>query len=103
MEFAAYLFELGYDLALSREFNVSKSPGFEGFGLFMNEEKEDTLMSTDRLQINTHTQDFIKSTRPSKIWMIKVNRFPCHQCFLCRCVKAVSPVIAPVRVICQET
>ena len=47
MEFTAYLFELGYDLALSREFNVSKSPGFEGFGLFMNVEEEDTQMSTD--------------------------------------------------------
>ena len=33
MEAIAYLFELGYDLALSREFNVSRSPGFEGFGL----------------------------------------------------------------------
>ena len=47
MEFTAYLFELGYDLALSKEFNVSKSPGFEGFGLFMKEEEEETLMATD--------------------------------------------------------
>ena len=47
LEFTAYLFELGYDLALSKEFNVSKSPGFEGFGLFMKEEEEETLMATD--------------------------------------------------------
>ena len=47
MEFTAYLFELGYEPALGREFYVSKSPGFEGFGLFMNEEQEETLMTTD--------------------------------------------------------
>lgn len=29
----AYLFELGYDLAISRIYNVSNSPGFEGCGL----------------------------------------------------------------------
>ena len=33
MEAISYLFELGGDLALSQEFKVSKSPGFEGFGL----------------------------------------------------------------------
>ena len=47
LEFTAYLFELGYEPALGREFYVSKSPGFEGFGLFMNEEQEETLMTTD--------------------------------------------------------
>jgi len=32
-EMVAYLFELGYDLALSRSHNVSESPGLEGCGL----------------------------------------------------------------------
>jgi hypothetical protein len=33
MQMIAYLFELGYDLAVSPRRNVSKSPGFEGCGL----------------------------------------------------------------------
>ena len=33
MDMVAYLFELGYDLALSRSNNVSKSPGFEACGM----------------------------------------------------------------------
>jgi hypothetical protein len=33
MQMAAYLFELGYDLALAKIDNVSESPGFEGCGL----------------------------------------------------------------------
>ena len=33
MEMVGYLFELGYDLALSHNYNVSRSPGFEGCGL----------------------------------------------------------------------
>jgi hypothetical protein len=33
MQMAAYLFELGYDLALAKVDNVSQSPGFEGCGL----------------------------------------------------------------------
>jgi hypothetical protein len=33
MQMAAYLFELGYDLALAPNNNVSDSPGFEGCGL----------------------------------------------------------------------
>ena len=34
LEMVAYLFELGYDLAISKRHNVLKSPGFEGCGLF---------------------------------------------------------------------
>ena len=30
-EFAAYLFEFGYDLAINPDMNVSRSPGFESF------------------------------------------------------------------------
>jgi hypothetical protein len=33
---AAYLFELGYELALARRDNVSDSPGFEGCGLIFD-------------------------------------------------------------------
>jgi len=33
LQMIAYLFELGYDLAISPRCNVSKSPGFEGCGL----------------------------------------------------------------------
>ena len=33
MQMAAYLFELGYDLALAKIDNVSQNPGFEGCGL----------------------------------------------------------------------
>ena len=33
IEMVGYLFELGYELALSRKYNVSQSPGFEGCGL----------------------------------------------------------------------
>lgn len=33
MEMAAYLFEIGYDVAISRRHNVSGSPGIEGCGL----------------------------------------------------------------------
>ena len=33
MQMAAYLFELGYKLALACRDNVSNSPGFEGCGL----------------------------------------------------------------------
>ena len=33
LEMVGYLFELGYDLALSHKCNVSESPGFEGCGL----------------------------------------------------------------------
>ena len=33
MEMVAYLFELGYDLALGRSNNVSRSPGFEACGM----------------------------------------------------------------------
>ena len=36
MEMVGYLFELGYDLALSRKYNVSQSPGFEGCGLIFD-------------------------------------------------------------------
>ena len=36
MEMIAYLFELGYDLALARLHNVSDSPGFEGCGLIFD-------------------------------------------------------------------
>ncbi len=39
-EVIAYLFELGYDLALSPENNFSQSPGFETiFGIFGGQEK----------------------------------------------------------------
>ena len=34
MQMVAYLFELGYDLAIGRTDNISDSPGFEGCGLF---------------------------------------------------------------------
>lgn len=37
----AYLFEIGYDIALSSEFNVSESPGAEAFGLRKREDLED--------------------------------------------------------------
>ena len=33
MEMVGYLFELGYDLALSPRHNSSESPGFEGCGM----------------------------------------------------------------------
>ena len=36
MQMAAYLFELGYELALARKDNVSDSPGFESCGLIFN-------------------------------------------------------------------
>ena len=36
MQMIAYLFELGYDLALSRSHNVSQSPGFEGCELIFD-------------------------------------------------------------------
>ncbi len=36
MQTAAYLFELGYKLALARRDNVSNSPGFEGCGLIFD-------------------------------------------------------------------
>lgn len=36
MQMVAYLFELGYDLALAPRDNVSDSPGFEGCGLIFN-------------------------------------------------------------------
>ena len=39
MQMAAYLFELGYDLAMSRIHNVSNSPGFEGCGLMPTNNK----------------------------------------------------------------
>ncbi len=34
LEMVAYLFELGYDLAISKRHNVLNSPGFEGCSLF---------------------------------------------------------------------
>jgi len=43
MQMIAYLFELGYDLAISPKRNVSKSPGFEGCGLRAVQEEEDVL------------------------------------------------------------
>jgi hypothetical protein len=36
MQMAAYLFELGYELALACRDNVSNSPGFEGCGLIFD-------------------------------------------------------------------
>ncbi len=36
MQMAAYLFELGYELALARKDNVSDSPGFEACGLIFD-------------------------------------------------------------------
>jgi hypothetical protein len=36
MQMAAYLFELGYELALARRDNVSDSLGFEGCGLIFD-------------------------------------------------------------------
>ena len=36
MQVAAYLFELGYKLALARKDNVSDSPGFEACGLIFD-------------------------------------------------------------------
>jgi hypothetical protein len=36
MQMAAYLFELGYELALARRDNVPDSPGFEGCGLIFD-------------------------------------------------------------------
>jgi hypothetical protein len=36
MQMAAYLFELGYELALACRDNVSDSPGFEGCGLIFD-------------------------------------------------------------------
>ena len=36
MQMAAYLFELGYELALARKDDVSDSPGFESCGLIFN-------------------------------------------------------------------
>ena len=36
----AYLFELGYDLAISRIHNVSNSPGFEGCGLILDKKSD---------------------------------------------------------------
>ena len=41
MQMIAYLFELGYDLALSRSHNVSQSPGFEGCGLIFSKKDYD--------------------------------------------------------------
>ena len=41
MQMIAYLFELGYDLALSRSHNVSQSPGFEGCGLIFDKKEFD--------------------------------------------------------------
>ena len=41
MQMIAYLFELGYDLALSRSHNVSQSPGFEGCGLIFDKKDFD--------------------------------------------------------------
>ena len=41
MQMIAYLFELGYDLALSRIHNVSRSPGFEGCGLIFDKREFD--------------------------------------------------------------
>ena len=40
MQMIAYLFELSYDLALSRKHNVSDSPGFEGCGLIFEKKKK---------------------------------------------------------------
>jgi len=39
MDMISYLFELGYDLALSPANNVSDSPGFEGCGLIFDKKK----------------------------------------------------------------
>ncbi len=36
MQMAAYLFELGYELALARKDDVSDSPGFESCGLMLH-------------------------------------------------------------------
>ncbi len=36
MQMAAYLFELGYELALARKDNVSDSPGFQSCGLIFD-------------------------------------------------------------------
>jgi hypothetical protein len=36
LHMVSYLLELGYDLMLSREWNVSTQPGFEKFGLVVN-------------------------------------------------------------------
>ena len=41
MQMVAYLFELGYDLALSRIHNVLQSPGFEGCGLIFDKKEFD--------------------------------------------------------------
>ena len=38
MEMVAYLFELGYDLALSPSDNVLRSPGFKGYGLMKQQQ-----------------------------------------------------------------
>jgi hypothetical protein len=36
MQMAAYLFELGYKLALARKDDVSNSPGFESCGMIFD-------------------------------------------------------------------
>ena len=41
MQMITYLFELGYDLALSRIHNVLQSPGFEGCGLIFDKKEFD--------------------------------------------------------------
>ena len=41
MQINAYLFELGYELALARKDEVSDSPGFEGCGLIFNKLRVD--------------------------------------------------------------
>ena len=40
-DMVAYLMEIGYDLGLDREHNVSESPGFEGCGLRFDSRKND--------------------------------------------------------------
>ena len=50
MQMVAYLFELGYDLALSRIHNVSQSPGFEGCGLIFDKKEFDRRLGYLALQ-----------------------------------------------------
>ena len=40
MHMVAYLFELGYDVALSIKNNVSESPGFKGWGLISEKDRK---------------------------------------------------------------
>ena len=81
MQMIAYLFELGYDLALSRSHNVSQSPGFEVCRLIFNKKYFDCRSGYFASKAREHALSLemislLRRSRNRKLLKVCVKRRP---------------------------